>query len=104
MTDNAFRLRLTWPGEDENDYLVLDQAANIIGRIYREVATSQGRWLFFVGPGNLPRRADFHGYVESLEAAKARFKELWPAYCEQWSKERLETALAQQRVAWASGN
>lgn len=83
---------------------MVDQQANIIGRIYREAATSQGRWLFFVGPGNLPRRADFHGYVESLEAAKERFKELWPRYREQWSEERLEAALAQQRAAWAAGN
>ena len=99
MTDEPYRLRLAWPGEDENDFLVLDQRANIIGRIYRELATSQCRWLFFVGSGNLPRRADFHGYVESLEAAKARFKELWPVYREQWTEERLETALAQQRAA-----
>ncbi|MGO4405683.1 hypothetical protein AB4Z10_15650 [Bosea sp. RAF48] len=104
MTDEPYRLRLTWPSEDENDYLVLDPQANIIGRIYREVATSQGRWLFFVGPGNLPRRADFHGYVDNLDEAKARFKELWPRYREQWSEERLEAALAQQRAAWTSGN
>lgn len=83
---------------------MVDQQANIIGRIYREAATSQGRWLFFVGPGNLPRRADVHGYVESVEAAKERFKELWPLYREQWSEERLEAALAQQRAAWAAGN
>jgi len=51
LDESAFRLRLTWPGEDENDYLVLDEQANIIGRIYREAASSQGRWLFFVGPG-----------------------------------------------------
>lgn len=69
MTVDAF-LRLTWAGEDENDYLVLDQQENIIGRIYRELSTSQGRWLFFVGPGNLPRRADFHGYVESLRGCE----------------------------------
>ena len=104
MDESAFRLRLTWPGEDDNDYLVLDDQANIIGRIYREVATSQGRWLFFVGPGNLPRRAAYHGYVETLEDAKARFKELWPQYRAQWTEERLEDALAQQRAAWASGN
>lgn len=104
MTDEPYRLRLTWPGEDENDYLVLDQSAKIIGRIYREFATSQGRWLFFVGPGTLPRRAGFHGYVESLEAAKLRFKELWPQYRAQWTEERLEEALAQQRAAWAAGN
>ncbi|WP_091862974.1 hypothetical protein [Bosea robiniae] len=104
MDESEFRLRRTWPGEDESDFLVLDERANIIGRIYREVATSQGRWLFFVGPGNLPRRADFHGYVETLEEAKARFKELWPQYRAQWSEERLEAALAQQRAAWAAGN
>lgn len=104
MDDSEFRLRRTWSGEDENDYLVFDEQSNIIGRMYREVATSEGRWLFFVGPGNLPRRANFHGYVESLEAAKERFKELWPHYRAQWTKERLEEALAQQRAAWAAGN
>jgi hypothetical protein len=104
LDESAFRLRLTWPGEDENDNLVLDERANIIGRIYREVATSQGRWLFFVGPGNLPRRADFPGYVDSLEAATERFKELWPRYREQRPEERLEAALAQQGAAWAAGN
>lgn len=104
MEESAFRLRRTRLGEDENDYLVLDEQANILGRIYREVATSEGRWLFFVGPSNLPRRADFHGYVDSLEEATSRFKELWPRYQEQWSEDRLETALAQQRAVWAAGN
>lgn len=83
MAEEPYRLRLAWPGEDGDDYLVLDEQTKVIGRIYREVATSQGRWLFFVEPGNLPRRADFVGYVESLDEAKARFNELWPAYREQ---------------------
>lgn len=104
MDESEFRLRRTWPSEAENDYLVFDEQSNIVGRIYKEVATSEGRWLFFVGPGNLPRRADFHGYVESLEAAKERFEELWPQYRAQWSEKRLEAALAQQRAARAAGN
>ena len=65
LDKGAYRPRLIWPGEDENDYLVLDHQANIVGRIYREAATSQDRWLFFVEPGNLPRRADLYGYVDT---------------------------------------
>lgn len=88
-----FRLRLTWPGEDDTDFLVLDSDGNTIGRIYREIATSQGRWQFFVGLGNLPRRPDFTGYVYSLDEAKACFTALWPAYRTQWSDEEYEKAL-----------
>lgn len=40
------------------------------------------------------RCRDDHGYVDSLETAKARCKELWPVSREQWSEERLEIALA----------
>lgn len=91
---------MTWPGEDETDFLVIDGDGNAVGRIYREKATSEGRWQFFVGPGNLPRRPDFAGYVGSLDEAKARFKALWPQYRAQWSDEQYRSALgAQHRAA-----
>jgi hypothetical protein len=95
---SEYRLRLTWPGEDDEDFIVLGREAVAMGRIYREKATSLGRWQFFVGLGNLPHRADFSGYVGSLAEAKARFKELWPSYRAQWSNEQYERAVNEQRA------
>lgn len=98
MRWDIFALRETWPipGEDDPDILVIDADASIIGRIYREKATSQGRRQYFFGPGNLPRRADFAGHVEKLDEAKARFKEKRPQYKAQWSEQQTRKALGER--------
>lgn len=76
------RLRLTWPGEKDNDYTVWDGDKKV-GRMYLTITTiEQGqRWIWTVY-GSAVRGGTMQGYVPngmepSREDAMAAFKTAW---------------------------
>jgi hypothetical protein len=75
------RLRLTWPGEVTDDYVVVEDGRKI-GRI--RLAGERGwsghdNWLWNVTVP-LPIPPDCNGSAESLDAAKVAFRAAWTQF------------------------
>jgi hypothetical protein len=63
--------------ESKNDYLVLNDAGRIIGRIVKRACSPNGRpWVWTI---TVPSFFNNHGYSETREQAMTDFKTLWLA-------------------------
>src|SRR5262245_17459710 len=63
--------------ESNNDYLVLNDAGRIIGRIVKRAFSPNGRpWVWTI---TAPSFFNNHGYSETREQAMADFKNRWLA-------------------------
>src|SRR5262245_55093652 len=61
--------------ESKNDYLVLNDAGRIIGRIVKRAFSPNGRpWVWTI---TVPSFLNNHGYSETREQAMADFKKQW---------------------------
>src|SRR5262249_26657256 len=62
--------------ESTNDYLVLNDAGRIIGRIVKRACSPNGRpWVWTI---TVPSFFNNHGYSETREQAMVDFKAHWP--------------------------
>src|SRR5262245_25685978 len=63
--------------ESKNDYLVLNDAGRIIGRIVKQACSPKGRpWVWTI---TVPSFFNHHGYSETREQAMADFRARWLA-------------------------
>jgi len=63
--------------ESNNDYLVLNDAGRIIGRIVKRACSPNGRpWVWII---TVPSFFNNHGYSATREQAMADFKMRWAA-------------------------
>jgi hypothetical protein len=63
--------------ESKNDYLVLNDAGRIIGRIVKRAYSPNGRpWVWII---TVPSFFNNHGYSATREQAMADFKMRWAA-------------------------
>ena len=63
--------------ESKNDYLVLNDAGRIIGRIVKRACSPNGRpWVWTI---TVPSFFNNHGYSETREQAMTDFKARWAA-------------------------
>ena len=67
--------------ESKNDYLVLNDAGRIIGRIVKRTCSPNGRpWVWTITVRELTQSFfDNHGYSETREQAMTDFKARWAA-------------------------
>ena len=65
------------PGADVDDWSVIRDGEEIIGRIYKAPNRQGDAW--FWGLNRFPSSAANSGYAPSLDEAKARFRARWEA-------------------------
>lgn len=85
MTETRqFRLRLTYPGEHDGIFHVINAEGDTIARISSKahVPDWQDRWGWFMSAYQYRDRPDFAGRCRTREEAMQAVKDAWPRYLE----------------------